>query len=120
MVLLSKEVAGSLYNADLYWQLVDAGVEHGIATYISANPRMGVYRLLECRSRARRTWKCISNDSAENRKLFTRWFQKIRRLVLLWTSQNTSTSQPNDRPVSDVCGIEADTTPDPEMHTVSE
>lgn len=119
MVLLSKEVAGSLHNADLYWQLVDAGVEHAIATYISASPRMGVYRLLECRSRCRRTWKCLSDDSAENRKSFTRWFQEIRRLVVLWNSQNRSSSQPYDLPVSDLCGIETDTKPDPAMHTVS-
>lgn len=119
MVLLSKEVAGSLHNADLYWQLADAGVEHAIATYISANPRMGVYRLLQSRSRCRKTWKCLSDDSAENRKSFTRWFQEIRRLVVLWNSQNTSSSQPYDLPVSDLCGIETDTKPDPAMHTVS-
>lgn len=94
MVILSKEVIGSsLNNADLYWQLVDAGVEHGTATYISGDARLCVFRLLECRRRARRTWMCQSNDSPETRKSFSQWFHGLRRIVVLWASKNTGVRQ---------------------------
>lgn len=45
MVILCKEVIGSsLNNGDLYWELVDAGVEHAIAMCILADARLCVFR----------------------------------------------------------------------------
>lgn len=89
MAILSKSVpVSTINNEDLYWQLVDAGVKRDAAQHISSHVDACVSRLLKYRRRARNSWKCGSNDAVEQRKSFSRWFQQLRRTVVLWATKN--------------------------------